>query len=251
MTPAQDAPRVRSVDEVLLADGRGLKHVLVREYVRSLVAGHAPGSPAPSERELVHRFGVARMTVRQALDALVAEGLLERIPGRGTFVARPRRVATKITGYTEEMGRRGLLAESQTLLARREQAGPGVARALNLTEGDAVIHWRRLRRGDGTPVCIEDAYLNEVLLPGFLQAGMPTSLYEDLEARGLRPTWAEDSISADRATAEEAGLLEIEPGGVVLRHSRRALTGDKIVEVSRSVYRADRFTLWIQLGDDC
>ena len=143
------------MDDALLTDGRALKHVQVREYVRGLVAGNAPGSPAPSERELVHRFGVARMTVRQALDALVVEGLLERIPGRGTFVARPRRVATRITGYTEEMNRRGMLAESQTLLARREQAGPGVARALNLTEGDAVIHWRRLRRGDGAPVCIE------------------------------------------------------------------------------------------------
>ncbi len=130
----------------------------------------------------------------------MAEGLLERIPGRGTFVARPRRVATTITGYSEEMSRRGLMAESQTLLARREQAGPGVARALNLTEGDAVIHWRRLRRGDGVPICIEDAYLNEVLLPGFLQSGMPTSLYDDLAARGLHPSWVEDSITADSAT---------------------------------------------------
>lgn len=233
-----------------MTDRRALKHVVVREYVRSLVAGNAPGSPAPSERELVHRFGVARMTVRQALDALVAEGLLERIPGRGTFVARPRRVATRIVGYTEEMARRGLMAESQTLLARREQAGPGVSRALNLSEGDAVIHWRRLRRGDGAAVCIEDAYLNEVLLPGFLQAGMPTSLYEALEARGLRPTWAEDSISADTASDEESGLLEIEPGAVVLRHSRRGLVGERIVEVSRSVYRADHFTMWIQLGAD-
>lgn len=241
---------MRLVDDALLTDGRALKHVQVREYVRSLVAGNAPGSPAPSERELVHRFGVARMTVRQALDALVVEGLLERIPGRGTFVARPRRVATRITSYTEEMTRRGMLAESQTLLARREQAGPGVARALNLTEGDAVIHWRRLRRGDGAPVCIEDAYLNEVLLPGFLQAGMPTSLYDALAARGLRPTWVEDSITADTANAEEADLLELEPGGAVLRHSRRALAEDKIVEVSRSVYRGDRFTMWVQLAND-
>ncbi len=183
--------------EVLIKDGRALKHVQVREYVRSLVSGMSPGSPAPSERELVAQFGVARMTVRQAMDALVVEGLLERIPGKGTFVARPRRTASTITSYSEEMARRGLLAESITLLARREQAGPGVARALNLTEGDPVIHWKRLRRADGGPMCIEDAYLNEVLLPGFLQSGMPTSLYDALEQRGLRPTWAEDSINAD------------------------------------------------------
>ena len=233
-----------------MTEGRALKHVQVREYVRSLVSGSAPGSPAPSERELVQRFGVARMTVRQAMDALVVEGLLERIPGRGTFVARPRRVASRLTSFTEEMQRRGLLAESQTLLARREQAGPGVARALNLTEGDAVIHWRRLRRADGVPMCIEDAYLNEILIPGFLQTGMPTSLYDALDARGLRPTWAEDSITADIATEEEAGLLETEPGAAVLRHSRRAVAEEKVVEVSRSVYRSDRFTMWVQLGEE-
>jgi GntR family transcriptional regulator len=148
------------------------------------------------------------------------------------------------------MARRGMLAESVTLLARREQAGPGVARALNVTEGDPVIHWKRLRRADSTPMCIEDAFLNEVLLPGFLQAGMPTSLYDALDHRGLRPTWAEDSINADVAHADEASHLEIEPGAPVLRHSRRALNGDKVVEVSRSVFRSDRYTLWVQIGHD-
>jgi GntR family transcriptional regulator len=238
------------VGDLLVGEARALKHVQVREYVRTLVKDAAPGAPAPSERELVHRFGVARMTVRQAMDALVVEGLLERIPGRGTFVARPRREVGRLLGYTEEMTRRGLLAESQTLLARREQAGPGVARALSITEGDAVVHWKRLRRADGTAMCIEDAYLNEVLLPGFLQTGMPTSLYEALTARGLRPTWAEDSIAADLAGAAEAALLEIEPGDAVLRQSRRALSGEKVVEVSRTVYRADRFTMWVQLGQE-
>ena len=238
------------MDELLVSEGRALKHVQVREYVRSLVAGAAPGTAAPSERELVHRFGVARMTVRQAMDALVVEGLLERIPGRGTFVARPRRTASRVSSFGEEMARRNLLSESQTLLARREQAGPGVARALSISEGDAVIHWRRLRRGDGTPMCIEDAYLNEILIPGFLQTGMPTSLYDALGARVLRPTWAEDSITADAASDEEAALLEVAPRTPVLRHSRRGLAEDKVVEVSRSVYRADRFTMWVQLGQE-
>ena len=235
---------------MLVSEGRALKHVQVREYVRTLVSGLAPGAPAPSERELVHRFGVARMTVRQAMDALVVEGLLERIPGRGTFVAQPRRAASRLASFTQEMKRRGLSPESQTLIARREQAGPGVARALSITEGDAVIHWRRLRRADGSPMCLEDAYLNEVMIPGFLQSGMPTSLYEEFARRGLLPTWAEDSITSDVASPEEATLLEVEPGTAVLRHSRRALSGDAVIEVSRSVYRSDRFTLWVQLGSE-
>ncbi|MEP9382656.1 GntR family transcriptional regulator [Nocardioides sp. KR10-350] len=228
--------------------GRSLKHVQVREYVRSLVTGVAPGSPAPSERELVHRFGVARMTVRQAMDALVVEGLLERIPGRGTFVARPRRATSPVLGFTEEMARRGLQAESQTLVARREHAGPGVARALAIREGDGVVHWRRLRRADGLPVCVEDAYLDETLLPGLLDGVMPTSLYAELTARDLRPTWVEDNVNADVAGAEEAGLLELATGAAVLRRQRRALSSDRVVEVSRSVYRADRYTLRLQLG---
>ncbi|MFS3129390.1 GntR family transcriptional regulator [Nocardioides sp. Bht2] len=234
----------------VLSNVTGLKHVAVREYVRDLIAGAEVGAPAPSERELVQRFGVARMTVRQAIDALVAEGLLERIPGKGTYVARPRTRVGALRGYTEEMQARGMLAESQTLIARIEKAGPGIARVLNLTEGDPVLHWKRLRRADAQPMCIEDAFLSEVLLPGFLQSGTPTSLYDALRRRGLHPTWAEDSIAADVATGEEAEMLEIAVGSPVLRVARRAVCGDKIVEVSRSTYRADRFTMWVQFAGD-
>ncbi len=234
------------VEAGLDATAPPLKHVQVREYVRALVDGAEPGTAAPSERDLVQRFGVARMTVRQAMDALVAEGLLVRIPGRGTFVAQPRTQPGRLQSFSEEMARRGLLAESQTLVARREKAGPGVARALSLTEGDPVIHWKRLRRADSLPMCVEDAYLNEVLIPGFLQSGMPTSLYEALDARGLRPTWAEDSITAGVASADDAAALEIAAGAPVLRVSRRALFNERPIEVSRATFRADRYTLWVQ-----
>jgi GntR family transcriptional regulator len=218
----------------------------VREYVRSLIDGAEPGSPAPSERELVQRFGVARMTVRQALDALVTEGLLERVPGRGTFVARAKiDVQIRLSSYTEEMARRGMKASSQTLLARMESAGPGVARALEISEGDKVVHWQRIRFADGSPMCIEDAYMADSIVPEFLEAPLPESLYADFKRRDLLPTWGEDSVDADLAKPEEAEMLGIEAGSPVLRIARRAFAGNIAVEVSRSTYRADRYTLWV------
>lgn len=224
------------------------KHVLVREYVRSLLDGAEPGTPAPSERELVQKFKVARMTVRQALDALVVEGLLQRVPGRGTFVADPMAdPVPKLTGFSEEMQRRGMVASSRTLLARVEAAGPGVARALEVSVGRNVVHWQRLRFADKRPMCIEDAYLTEDLVPGLLDH-LPDSLYVELEARDLAPSWGEDSVDAGVAREPEAKLLAISPGEPVLRIARRAFSGRTPVEVSRSTYRADRFTLWVPLS---
>ena len=223
------------------------KHVQVREYVRSLIAGAPPGTPAPSERELVQLFGVARMTVRQALDALVGEGLLERIPGRGTFVADTRvDHVPRLTGFAEEMNRRGMAPGSKTLLARLESAGPGVARALEIGIGDPVVHWQRLRLADGAPMCVEDAYLAAALVPGLLE-NLPLSLYAELERRNLAPTWGEDSVDAGLAAEPESRLLGLPVGHPVLRVARRAFCDRSPIEVSRSTYRADRFTMWVPL----
>ena len=223
------------------------KHVQVREYVRSLINGAPPGTPAPSERELVQLFGVARMTVRQALDALVAEGLLERIPGRGTFVADSKvDHVPRLTGFAEEMTRRGLSPSSRTLLARLESAGPGVARALEITVGEPVVHWQRLRLADNAPMCVEDAYLAATLVPGLLES-LPQSLYAELERRNLAPTWGEDSVDAGLAQEPEARLLGVGVGHPVLRVARRAFCDRSPIEVSRSTYRADRFTMWVPL----
>ena len=225
------------------------KHVQVREYVRGLIEGAEPGSPAPSERELVQHFGVARMTVRQALDALVSEGLLERIPGRGTFVARAKiDVQVRLSSYTEEMGRRGMKPGSRTLLARLEAAGPGVARALEIEEGAKVVHWQRLRLADDLPMAIEDAYLADNIVPKFLEQALPDSLYVELERRDLLPTWGEDSVDAAAAKADEAELLGIPEGEPVLRIARRAFAANIAIEVSRSTFRADRYTLWMPLS---
>ena len=231
------------------------KHVRVREYVRSLLDGAEPGTPTPSERELVQRFGVARMTVRQALDALVSEGLLERVPGRGTFVAEVRTGLTAaLLGFSEEMRRRGARPATRTLLLRLEAAGPGVARALELEQGAPVVHWQRLRCADDHPMCVQDVYLPAGVVPHLIERrdhtgveAPPESLYEDLTRRGLPPTWGEDNIEGGSATEAEAFRLGVSTGDPVLRISRRALSDRRPVEVSPSTYRATRYAVWVPM----
>jgi GntR family transcriptional regulator len=109
------------------------------------------------------------------------------------------------------------------------------------------VHWQRLRFADGVPICIEDAYLADSIVPRFLEQMLPNSLYVELERRDLLPTWGEDSVCAAVARADEAELLSITEGDSVLRISRRAFAAEIAVEVSRSTYRADRFTLWVPL----
>ncbi len=226
--------------------GQRLKHVQVREYVRTLVHQFEPGSPAPSERELVQKFGVARMTVRHAIDSLVAQGLLERIPGRGTFIAKPHvDMQARLSSFSEEMERRGRKAGSRTLMRRRETAGPGVARAMQVEEGHAIAHWQRLRYSDDEPACISDTYVSLDVFPDFLVRAEPKSLYVWFGEQDLMPTWGEDSVVADVATESEAALLGVQPGDPVLRISRRAFCREMVSEVSRSIYRASQFTLWV------
>lgn len=228
--------------------GRSLKHVAIREYVRGLVDGRAPGTPAPSERDLVDRFGVARMTVRQALDALVGEGVLERHPGRGTFVAGPRRTATGVRGLTDDLAVRGVVVETRTLAAETVPASEAMASAFRVRPEDPLVRWVRLRVGDGRPVCLSESFLPAAFAGGLLEH-LPASLYDELAARGHRPTWAEDAVSAALAADDEAALLEIANGAPVLRLTRRALCGETVIEMSRSVLRGEDYTLHLQLRD--
>lgn len=233
-------------DQARTAPRKGRKHLLVREYVRSLIATAEPGSPAPSERDLVEQFGVARMTVRHALDGLVAQGLLERIPGRGTFVTKPLiDLQMRLSSFSEEMERRGKLPGSKTIIARRERAGPGLARAMEAEVGTSIIHWQRLRTADSRPVAIQHVYLSTELFPRFLDEQLPPSLYFWLADQDLMPTWGEDSVHAGVASKDEAELLDVPEGSAVLSISRRAFCRDIPVEVTRSVYRADSYTLWV------
>ncbi|HEV3495959.1 MAG TPA: GntR family transcriptional regulator, partial [Actinomycetes bacterium] len=133
----------------------------IERYLRSLVERARPGDPLPSEAELCERFSVSRMTVRQALQELTNDGLVERRRGQGTFVAhRPvHRRPGVFLSFTEEMNRRGAQASSRLLSAGLDDPRRPEALDLGLAPDSQVGRVVRVRLADGVPVALEDAAL--------------------------------------------------------------------------------------------
>ena len=225
-------------------------HIQLRELLRNYVQNHSKVErQLPSERDMAEHFGVARMTLRHAVEALVEEGLLERVVGIGTFVARAKLdVTLKLTSYSEEMARRGMRPSAKTLAFEQIPATARLARELQIEEGQHVIRLRRLLLADEEPMSVDENFIPAWRVPGILDAGPPSSLYNVLGERyGLVIEWGEDIIEANAATPSIARLLKVDVGAPVLRTERHAFVSRSTVDYSVSFYRADRYKLRVPL----
>jgi GntR family transcriptional regulator len=188
--------------------GRG-KGAALEELLEELVAGAAAGTLLPSERAIAERFGLARMTVRNAIGALVAKGLLYRVQGQGTFVAEPRITQpAALTSFSEDMRARGMEPSALMLAQETLPAHEDLARALRIPSGQPVVRIERIRLGDSQPVAIERAHLPAKRFPGLEEADLEqTSLYQLLSERyGCTIAMSDQRIAAVQLTATEADL---------------------------------------------
>jgi len=229
------------------------KYAQLREILLDLIERDElpPGAPIPSERELCRRYGLSRMTVRQAVDRLVAEGRLQRVPGKGTFVAQPRiELTLPLTSFTEDIRSRGMAPGARELGRRVVRAGPHLAARLGIRPGDAVHVIERLRTTDGEPVGIDRTHIPAALAPGLEEADLTgRSLHALLEARyGIVMDGGELTITAGTADPADASLLGLPGGAAVLVLHRRSFAGGVCAEYGVSTYRADRYQLKAALG---
>lgn len=227
------------------------KYLAVRSHLAELVAHElAVGDAVPSERALTRQLGVSRTTVRQAIDALVIEGVLERSQGRGTFVAPPRAdLEMRLTTFGEEVRRRGMTPASQVLEARTTPCPAAVAELLALAVGDPAHRVLRVRTADGEPWAVEDAWIPAAPAPDLLDDGVPESLDQALRDRGHVPTGGEETITAADATDDERRLLAMGATHAVMRIERRTYAADIPLIHSRFSYRGDRYSVFVPLGE--
>ena len=224
---------------------------LQRRIVEAMQDGRlAPGNSLPAERDIAAMTGLSRVTVRKAVEGLVASGQLVQKRGSGTFVAarveRLEQALSLLTSFTEDMARRGKSVESVWLSRAIHSPSPEEVMALGLGAGDRVARLERVRRSDGVPLAIERASLSAQVLPHPEQ--VEASLYALLETMGNRPVRAVQRISAANLGARDADLLGVVPGAAGLKIERIGyLPSGRVVEVTRSLYRGDAYDFAVEL----
>ncbi|MFD6181499.1 GntR family transcriptional regulator [Streptomyces goshikiensis] len=219
---------------------------------------YGPGDRLPGENDLMSTYGVARMTARQALGVLQAEGLTEARKGAGVFVREFRRIrrrgVQRLAADVWGSGQSIWAADTEDrdpeveFLGVMEEAAPsGVAALLGLS-GDAVaVVRRRVFRLDGKPVMLATSYLDAVLVGGTPIAEPdtgPGGIYARLADLGHKPARFREEIRSRMPSPDEADRLGLAAGTPVVLICRTAFTAEgKVVEVNEMVLDASAYVL--------
>lgn len=223
-------------------------HYQLRELLRDEITSGRweVGERLPSERELCEVFHLSRTTIREAIDALVDEGLLRREKGRGTFVAEPK-ITEKWLGapdsFTESMLEQGYLIETKVLNLSVIPTAHKVARELRLRSEEPVIVLDRVRTILHEPILVVTSYLPEKLCPTLIEEDFTqNSLYQILrEKYDVRIAHAKRVMEAVAANEIEANLLNVRSGvPLLLIESTAYLEDGTPIEYFKARHRGDR-----------
>lgn len=211
-----------------------------------------PGQLLPTELELAKHFGVSTGTIRQAVLAMVREGLLTRRPGSGTFVARldSKRGFGRFFRFTE--GLHGAVVPTtrhvDTILIA--EGDPVVAAKLRIAPHAPLYRVRRMLLANGDPICLYVSYLDRSRFEDLETIDLENrKLYAQLEASyGTHVLKAEEILRAGAPSAEEADLLGVSRSTPVMIVERTAFGNQgSVVEWRRTVGRSDQFHYKIEL----
>jgi len=217
----------------------------------------------PGEMALMQQFGVARVTVRRALAQLSQEGLIQRVPGRGTRPLAPalqapaapaQRMAdgqtARLTGLLENLVTMGLRTTVKVLQVQTLPAPLEVARMLRLPAGEWVQKAERVRATDDGPLSHITTWVPGTHAQHFGAeelAQKPILLL--LEESGVQVGRAEQTISARLADADMARHLEVSVGSALLAVRRLIYDQqERPVQWLHGLYRPDRYEYHMQLS---
>jgi GntR family histidine utilization transcriptional repressor len=203
------------------------------------------GHRVSSENELAEQFGVSRMTANRALKELSGEGVLTRVPGVGTFVAKyiPQAPLFEIRNIADEIRDRGHNYSAELALLVREAADQEVAAALELPVGAEVFHSVVIHRENGIPVQLEDRHVNPALVPHYIEQDFIAITPNEYLMDVAPLTEAEHIIEAILPDAKTRQRLDLDEHVPCILLRRRTWSGAAIASNAQLVYPGNRYRL--------
>lgn len=204
---------------------------------------YLPGSAIPSENELAQEFGTTRRMVRNAVNALVEQGTIRRVQGKGAFVTSVAYVDDSVLGGFREVARSSDGVPSVRVVGTSHRsAGPYYAELFGIDAGDTIYAIRRLNSVDGVPVSLENTLIPVKLFDAIEDVDISVfSLYETYEMQGRKVALAQERLDVEALGTRDAGLLHMEPGSLALVMESLSYDGTgQVIEYARSLNRGDR-----------
>jgi GntR family transcriptional regulator len=228
-------------------------HIQIHEnLVLQLTSGKfGPGAELPAEAVLCVHYGVSRGTIRQALAELARDGLIERHPGRGSFLRRPKLEGNILGSYSQFLVEGPPLDRGARVLdCVVRKADPVLAKALGLGHDRSVVVLRRLRFAGGVPVTLQTSALPAALFPRLAKHNLTERHLVDVlrDEYGVTLVRAEEFIEPAICSAFDARQLGIKTGAPVFQIERRTFMPDgRIGEFRRAVMRGDVYRYRLDL----
>jgi len=177
-------------------------------------------SPLPGEKVLAQEFGVARMTIRKAIDLLVGWGLVVRRHGSGTFVARKdvHHETTNLTGFVEVMRQQGKHVSSKVLVFELMPAPPAIASQLRIQINERIYFSRRVRYVNEKPLMLEDSYMPVKLFRNLSLVHLEGSKFDYIEKEcGITISGNYETLTPVLADKQLASLINVPEHTPLLR----------------------------------
>jgi GntR family transcriptional regulator len=214
---------------------------------------YPPGTQLPNEASLLTSFNISRTTLQKTVQNLIARGLIEIRRGKGTFVTQPRltQPLTELSGFVEDMRAHGRHPTARLVGKQIEKASEAVAGKLSLAPGTPVVHIRRVRIADGTPLSFDETWLpqdiGEKIMQDDLEAEPIFTLLEQKYGMPLiEAEYRLEAIAADKAVAR---ALDIAPGSPIFLIERTSYgDGNRPVDYEKLCYRGDQIQFVTRLA---
>jgi len=204
-----------------------------------------PGDRAPSELDLVRRFGVSRMTANRALCELSSDGVVVRQPGVGTFVAdiQARSHALDVRNIADEIRDRGHVHRARVVLLEKSQATPEQAARLELRPGGALFHSLIIHFENDLPIQAEDRYVSAHAAPGYLGQDFSRITPNEYLSEVAPLQTVEHVIRAAAPPRRIRGLLKMAATEPSLVIHRRTWSGGRPVSIAMLYHPGTRYEL--------